>query len=46
MPDLEEELKRLKTEKYKTIRDLCEIDELLADIKIIMARLLKRQNET
>jgi hypothetical protein len=45
VPTLEEEGEKLKMEKQMTIRDMCEVDELLADIKIIMARLLKRLNE-
>ena len=42
----EDEINRLKVKIQKTIRDICEIDELLADAKIIMARMLKRLNDT
>ncbi len=39
-------INHLKVKIQKTVHDLCEIDELFADAKIIMARLLKRLNET
>ena len=43
--ELEKEIERLLMERQMAIRDMCEVDEELAHIKIIMARLLKRLNE-